>query len=449
LIFLLATLAPVYAGATPEELTLEDAIQNALSRNPEVLAAREGLEASKHAVWSARLAFAPSASINSSVTRVDDRTFRVANESLDGLREILEIAVPDQEFDIEPFLYRNTYRTNFQVQLPIYNGGRLWAGLRGANAGRDLSAFAHKAKRDEIALQTRVAFFEHLRAQALEKVARRAVESAEERLETARAGFDVGKRNRSEVLRWEVFLSQRQNDLVQARNGVETSRAALNTVMGYPLGETWSLAEREEDVQELDDFYRGKSIEEFRSSVLSGNLVLRQAEKQTLLADVQKDVTRSGLLPSLNAQFQYGWHEDDDLALDDYNTWNATLAFSYPLDAANLTEHKRARAEARRAQRELENFRRVLLLEATQSFLDVQAAREAVSLQEKALEQAQENLRIVEDRYSAGAATNVDLLDAQVAHDMTQASLVSARYDLIQALSRLVSLEGSAAGDVK
>jgi outer membrane protein TolC len=135
-ILLLATLAPTYAGATPKELTLEDAIQNALSRNPEVLATKEGLDASQHAVWSARLAFAPSASINSSVTRVDERTFRVANESLDGLREILEIAVPDQEFDIEPFLYRNTYRTNFQVRLPIYNGGRLWVHVQG-QARRD------------------------------------------------------------------------------------------------------------------------------------------------------------------------------------------------------------------------------------------------------------------------------------------------------------------------
>ena len=54
-----------------------------------------------------------------------------------------------------------------------------------------------------------------------------------------------------------------------------------------------------------------------------------------------------------------------------------------------------------------------------------------------ALEQAEENLRIVKDRFDLGMASNIELIDAQVTHTTSEINQINSRYDLLIAVAEL------------
>jgi outer membrane protein TolC len=418
-------------------------VRLALEEHPRVLADREEIRAGELEVWSARFRLGPRATVTSRVTRVDQRTYDVANASLEGLRALLEAILPGREFDIEPFLYRDTYQTTIQVEQPIFNGGRLWAGLRAARRSKELAEVAYRETRLEVAYRVREAFYRHLEALALERIAQRALEAARERLQAARDAYKAGQRRHAEVLRWEVFVSQREAELVQARSATSLTLSALNEAMGQPLDRDWTLQEDPAEEERLRAAYGQLDLETYRQRVLAQSPLWRQAQLSVELAETQEQVARGGLLPSLNAFLEYGWHTDDDLALDDYNTWRATLALSYPLDPVQVTEYRKARAQTRRARYATDQLRNQLLLQATQRFLEARTAAQTLELRRTARDQARETLRLVSDAYAAGLATNLDLMDAQVAYDQAETAWTSARYDLILAWSRMAALDGT------
>jgi outer membrane protein TolC len=53
-------------------------------------------------------------------------------------------------------------------------------------------------------------------------------------------------------------------------------------------------------------------------------------------------------------------------------------------------------------------------VETEQAFLEARSAWQRIAVAEKAVEQAEEGLRIVKNRYNSGLLTIVDLLDSEV-----------------------------------
>ena len=78
-----------------------------------------------------------------------------------------------------------------------------------------------------------------------------------------------------------------------------------------------------------------------------------------------------------------------------------------------------------------------ICLQATRAALNLKAARTRIEIARKAVEQAEENVRMVQSMYEVGTAANIDFMDAQLAHTSARFRAVNALYDFYIAEAEL------------
>ena len=256
LLLLAVLLAPAPApaegsAAEPMSLTLESTVSTGLERNAALKASRAGLDAS---IWDRRaslLAYLPTGSFSSSVTRVDDDTFDQANQAqqgiislIDGLNQIPGVATPPVQID--PFLYRSTYRTSLFVNQEFPLNLHLIAGSKLSSAGERIARQAYRTDRDGLILALRNAYFRLLATRELVDVAGQALASAENRKVLASEREELGLISRAERMRWDVTLAEARSLASSARNGAILAEMELNRLMDQPIETALVLDEIDE-----------------------------------------------------------------------------------------------------------------------------------------------------------------------------------------------------------
>jgi outer membrane protein TolC len=104
------------------------------------------------------------------------------------------------------------------------------------------------------------------------------------------------------------------------------------------------------------------------------------------------------------------------------------------MDRARIAQ---AQANHQRALAQRERLAAAIGLEAHEAFLAHQTARDRFPVAREAVAQAEESLRIVQDRYDAGLTTIVELLDSEVALTMSRTNLTRTLYDATVSQARL------------
>lgn len=417
-----------FAQATPKTLSLDQAVQIGLEANPALEAARQDVEGAKWGLRQAYTSWLPKVDLSSGYTRLDAETARRANVFVDIGREMgRQFGGPDFDpDDIKPAVYRDAYSTAVTVLQPIYNGGGEWAGIRLAKAARRMSHHALRDTELETTLKIKRAYFSVLKAQEMVELAREATASTEHHLESTRRMLDVGTRNRADVLRWEVQLAQDRGSAVDAENGLALARAALNEAMGMALENEYELISVSTGEIEKESVPEAE-IDQYIAlhpgvQAMRANVDLQQAQVR---------LAQGGFQPRVNFAYNYSWEQDDDVQLDGDKTWTVGVQVNMPIfhSFGNYSGVRKAKANLHNAEATVEGVRRGMMLQARNASLNLKSARTRVEIARKAVEHAEENLRIVENMYNVGSLANIDFIDAQLVRNSTRANLINAVYD--------------------
>jgi outer membrane protein TolC len=100
-------------------------------------------------------------------------------------------------------------------------------------------------------------------------------------------------------------------------------------------------------------------------------------------------------------------------------------------------EVERARLRLRQSELDLEAVKDRIALEVRGEYLGAVEAKEKIAVARTAVDQAQENFRITDERFKAGVTTNTEVLDAESLLISAQANLTNAVYDFRSAKARL------------
>ena len=440
-------------AAEPMPLTLEQVVSIGLERNVSLKASRAGLDAS---VWERRaalLAFLPTGSLSSSVTRVDENTFDQANQAqlgivslLDGLNQIPGVAIPPVQID--PFLYRNTYRTSLAVNQEFPLNLHLLAGSKLSSAGERMAKQMHRADEDGLILSLRQAYFRLIAARELVEVVEQGLASAENRRLLAGEREELGLISRAERMRWDVALAEARSLASGARNGAILAEMELNRLIDQPLETPLAPAPVADAELRLGRELAAGTPQEFAERVLAQSASAGALRAAGSAAEAGKLLAFSGLTPSLHFSFGYGWRDNDTFALDDYRSWSATALLRVPLLdlAGSAARYRKAAAEQRRADYETSNALDGLRLASHAAWHEVTRASESLSHRSSALLEAEETFAVMTDRYELGQTSEFDLVDVQTAVTATRAEAVRARFEHLTALAALESLLGGGAG---
>lgn len=430
------------------DLTIEGAVQAALRQNPTILKQLQEIERTRGQIIEVRAQALPHLAANGSFTQQDSRLLERGNQS-SGSPAIIVIppvqgtgTIPPQ-FDfsgLEKQLSKNSgssssgpsdksYQVSLEVRQVIYAGGQVRAAINIAKFTDDSSYYQLRDTIDSIVAQVRTQFYNVILTRALIKVQEESVQLLSDQLKDQQNRFEAGTVPRFNVLRAEVELANQQPVLIRARNDYLIAQLQLAKTLGLepgPRGKPTFNCVGDFDVSERP-LPLLKALELARER----RAFLKVQRQQILISKEQIKVELAGYKPRLDANAGYEIRNSRltdqlDKVVDGW-FYGVTGSWNIFDGLETYGRVKQARAQLETAKINYDDSVLQVELEVQQSFANLRAAREVIRSQQKNVEQAQEALRLANERFSAGAGTQLDVLDARVALTQAQTTEIQSR----------------------
>jgi outer membrane protein TolC len=392
----------------PIALSIGDAIRRALDHNLGVLQAEERIDRAQGVRWNALSRLLPQVNAAVSETR---RKFNLEAFGFPLRGDFPKIVGPFNVFDARVFVSQSLVNTSALRQNR--------AEAHNLSAAR----LDYRSARDFVVLVSASLYLETLAGAARVETARAQFDTAQalhrQALDLRQSGIIAGL----EVVRAEVRLSADRQRVTAAENGFQKAKLQLARVTGLPVGQEFTLSSSlptgaAADIsldQALDRAYRQRP--DFRA-----------AEERVSAAEDARQAVSAARLPSLNVNADYGaigLTVGSSLA-----TFSVTGTVNVPIFEGGAIRARivEAEAELRRRHTELEDLRAEIYYDVRSAFLDLQATGEELETATRGRELANQQLVQSRDRFAAGVASNIEVVQAQEAVTLANEQYISALY---------------------
>src|SRR5581483_1315206 len=277
----------------------------------------------------------------------------------------------------------------------------------------------------ELIFQVINSYYEILLAAREVDVAQQSLKTAQSIVDSSLARLDSGLAVESDLLTAKVRLATRQQDVIRSTNNLKFARAQLNTAMGLPADSSFTvteaLAERSLPIPTLD---------EMEARALANRPDLKRIASDEAAQRQAVAIAKSAFGPQINAFA--GWQLDNPTlyAGDGGNNWLGGVQLKLDIfDAgAKRSELSRQRALADKAAAMKQGVSDAVRLGVRKAYYDTDSSRQQVEVARAAIAQAQESLRINQDRYAAGLTTVTEILAADESARRSQTDYWEAVY---------------------
>ena len=337
--------------------------------------------------------------------------------------------------NLSPFgLHSNRIFSNtVQVTFPLYTGGQIENNIEAAELGRDAADLTLEATRQGVKQQTTAAYFQILQYRNLIQVNKEAVDTLQAHLDNVNAQYRVGTVAKSDVLRSQVELANQQQALVNAQNNYDIAVATFNNIVGLP---TNTIVDAKEDLSYTKYDISLPRCTDYALIHRPDGLAAERAWKR---AEAAMKAAKAGYRPTVGIGVARSWAGDKPFSTDmnkaggDSSSDGTTTALSVNWDIFdnNVTEAKvqQAKASMRKAEQKLYETQESIQLDVRKAYLNLLAAEQNIHTTKVAVDQAQEDYKIAQVRYSAGVGTNLDVMDAEDKLIETQTTYITALYN--------------------
>ena len=388
-------LSGAIAGMASAE-TLTDAWALALQQDHSLAAVRNQAEAAGFEAQAARAQRWPTVAVGGSYTQLDDSP--AFDFAFTGLP-----LTPPELFEDDKYVMGSASLT-----IPLFTSGRISSSIAAAEAReRGVGAQVTAATAD-VKLAVADSYVEVLRARKAHGVATSNVQTLEALTRDTTSMFERELVPKNELLAVQVALADARQNELRAANAAAVAAAAYNRRLGTPLDRPVELSEMLAVPVELSQDLPAL-VEQAKSRRTELAAFDAQAEAYGQLARTE----RSRVLPQVALSGGYQYLENQ--FLDDETIGMAGIGVQWALfdggqsrkRAAALDRNRRATEQQRAdASSQIE-------LQVRQAYLGIQESRQRVIVTAQAAEQADENLRIARERYTAGLGTQTQLLQAE------------------------------------
>ncbi|HUK36175.1 MAG TPA: TolC family protein [Vicinamibacterales bacterium] len=416
-------------GASKESLplSLSEAIARALEHNLGALLAGNAMRAASGTRWRSLSELLPNVNGGVSETR---QTINLAAFGL-SLPGIPSLVGPFNVFDARVFASQSV------LDLKRINDAR-------ADSHRLTAAtLSYMDARDLVVLTAANGYLEVLAAEAR-------AESAKAQLDTARVLFNQATDQRSsglaagiDVVRAEVQLSTERQRATATANDLEKAKLQLARAIGLPTGQRFTLTDRL-PYQPGPDVTFDAALDRAlrtRSDYLAALENVRAAE-------LSREAARDEALPSLHVDANYGGIGFTPASA--LGTFSVAAVADVPIFQGGRTHGRVLEADAALRDRRAiaEDLKAGIYYEVDTSFLDLQATGEQVQVATRARDLAASQLSQARDRFAAGVADNIEVVQAQQAVALANEQYTAALYGYNLAKATLARAIGIAETDI-
>ena len=438
IILLCAPLAMAAAKAQVPAITLEQAIQTALSENASVKVADLEVERVGYARKGSYASLFPKIDGSGSYQRTIKKQVMYMDFAMSGDGE-----GGGAKNGIEVGRW-NTWSTGVSASMPIVNA-QLWKSI--AISGEDVELAVEKARssRLETVTQVKKAYYTVLLAKEAYEVYKSVYDNAVENYNLTEKKYNAQRASELDLTRANTAVANAIPNVYDSENAVELGLWQLKAVMGVDLEAQFDVAgtlsdyaaQLEQPLPEDDD--------------LSGNSALRQLAIQAAqLADNIK-LQQYATLPTLSLAFNYSINAmANDYVFSDYR-WSpysyVGLSLSIPIFNGGKRYHDIKQAKVQAAELDIQriNTERQLQIAIRSSLSTMGTATKSYAAAASAVESAQKAYGIARQSYDVGRSTLTDLGDAQLALTQSQLGVCQAIFSFLSAKS---DLEGTIGADL-
>ena len=411
--------------ATADEigLSLRDATTLALKHNLGLLLTDQATRLVAAEWWKQRSALLPDVTTKTSETVEQTNLQSFGFSSFPGVSSILG-----------PFSVFDTRATASQPILDLQALGK----TRAAGAGNQAANFSYQDAREMVVWVVANLYYRAIAASGRVDAARSQFETAEALFHQAEDLKSAGTIPAIELLRAQVEMQAQQQRLIYLQNELEKERLGLARAIGLPDGQKFWLTDPLSETAPVP-----MALADAVQQAIRSRKDLRSLQAQVRQAQLEEQAAKAERLPKLSAKADYG-----AIGLGpgvSHGTFSAAASLEFPLFEGGRIHGEVLKADAQLEQRkaELENLRQRIEYELRVALLNLESARQQVAVAKSARELATEQMAQAHDRFSAGVANNIEVVQAQDALATANENYISSLFSLNTASASLSRAMGS------
>lgn len=415
--------APFIATDSMRPISQEEAVSLARRNSPNAIIARGQLRTASSAVRSAYGAFLPSLSMSMGQTKQGGQRF-------DPLRG--PVTTPSSPWQ---------YSMGFNSSLELFDGGRRFAELRSARADVDAAEANDVAQRFTIALNVKREYANVLAARESESAARAQLEQAEAQLRASVARVQAGAATMSDSLRSAIQVGNARLALITAQNNLRVASASLTRLVGTPFLVTANPADTLERIDFAIDSVALIQLAQRGPAIV-------QAERSVAAARAGEWIAKSSYMPTITASFNYNGNRQDSSYTVTFGPYAYGRSFNIRMQLPLFNNFNRedqvlrASVAEDNAVAQLRDARLAAQQSMIQQIGALRTAEVRIRIQQASVAAAEEDLRVMQQRYALGASTLLDLLTSQSQLNQARVALIQARQDYRIARAQIEAIVG-------
>jgi outer membrane protein len=395
---------PAWAQAS---LSLKEAVRMALEKNSSIQASGAARDAAESKIQEAHGGFLPKVNYSESWARSDNPVFVFSSL-------LTQHQFGEQNFLLGP-LNRPDFLNNFQslvtVDQTLFDAGQTRHAVREAGLTKDIAGEDHRLTQMEVIAAVVRAYYDAALSIEQVKAADQAAHSAEADLQRAENVRAAGLSTDADVLSIRVHLAGVREQQIRRSADLDVARAALDDALGQRLDTAYSLTSPLVPLA-----MPAGLVTDFEKSAIADRPEARQSKLSANLAETQAADARSALLPDV---VLHGAFEADRQTFYDRGgaNWLVSLGLHWNLfngfsDKARIEETKSLLSRSHAQQ---ESMNSAIRLQVRRAYADLRAAEQRIDVAKASVAEAEESLRITQNRYQAGMNNVTDLLRTETA----------------------------------
>ena len=410
---------------TPKPLTLEQAIILSLQNGKEIKKAQASTAAAELQIHSAQNMRYPSLEVSGTYNRL-----------FDGTDVNLKVPIPISEEKPMPEVKpEHMMIAQAKANLPLFGGFKISNAVKQSKQYYSLAQLTEASTTEDVVYQTINLYFALYKTQESIVLLTENLKRAHQRTEDFQHFLDNGIIARNDFLRTQLQEANVELSLEETKNTLQNLISRLRTLIDLPTDEI-PVAQKVESV----------AIFPTKDEAYTSRKDVQRSEQMEDIASTAVKMARGNYFPSIGLTAGYSALQLDKV-IDVTNATSVGVGIKYDLTQLfkNSTEVNKAKAKKLEIDYQTQLVKDGAKVEIEEAFNAYELALKKNVVFAKALEQANENYRIVKDKYDNGLADTDQLLEAdvqqlqgQIDHMLGQANEMLTLYQYAYKTGKLV-----------
>ena len=338
----------------------------------------------------------------------------------------------------------NNMSAGISLNQTIFDGGRSWNQVKQAKTNLNIAQLNYRSTTIQVIQNVIKSYYELLKAQKLYDVAEKNLEMSVQQVTLVTKQYDLGVVKKTDLLKAKVAKGQASVDVLIRKTNLQNARRVLFNDMGMQdYGQSISAVDQEWIPPEIP------SNAEALKLLKTKNPTLLVSQSRINLGELSYKIAKGLRLPSLRSSVSYSANGEDSDALmesikDDWSL-GMNLSVSVPIYTGKSLSTQQYQAKLSKQQLEYDfitllNDLRVqaaLIRESLKNYSEIIPLNRAIVIS------AEEDLKLVRERYSLGSATILEVLDAQVSLTRSNSTLINTIHEARMQEASLKALLGT------